>query len=307
MRIQKRSLLGFALPRTVLDAPARGWERTPASRLAAATFAGLPEPLDEEFLVEFSRKIGLHTSALDLTLADALIAGHTPNSPVLLCRADLPGSKSWLLVDTPGCFPVACVSHLESMLSLLDRMGRPIVLISEDAAEASLLAGLEAAGINFISKLPPARNERWRRIQAGPATLGWTNSQNGDLELLQRAARDLEAGAEEAQALWQTVAVSRPGVVSTRSLEFERSLTLAAAVGLGTISWQLWQARGRTSPQQALDGYHDFDAHVRFTSKSVEVRLPLGRRRSLLYEAGLLASVGGIPWFGDRRLEYEGG
>jgi hypothetical protein len=300
-------LFAAALAYKVLDAPTRGWQRTSASQLAAAVFAGSREPFDEESLVEFSRKIGSHTSALDLTLADALIAGHTANSPVLLCRADLPGSKSWLLVDTPGCFPIACCDQSEDILQLLDRLGRPIVLVPQDAAEAALLADLNAAGVNFISQLPPARNERWRRIQQGPSTLGWTNSQKGDLELLQRAARELDAGAGEAQALWQTFAISRAGVVNTCSSAFERSLTLAASVALGTISWQLWQTRGRTSPQQAVEGYHDFDAHVRFRPDSVVVRLPLGRRRSALYEAGLLASLSDIPWFGDRRVEYEGG
>ena len=304
---EEAPLFAAALAYKVLAAPTRGWQRTPASQLAAAVFAGGREPLDEELLVEFLRKIGSHTSALDLTLADALIAGHTANSPVLLCRADLPGSKGWLLVDTTGCFPIACFDQSENILPLLDRLGRPIVLVSQDAAEASLLADLNAAGVNFISKLPPARNERWRRIQQGPSTLGWTNSQKGDLELLQRAARELDAGTGEAQALWQTFAISRPGVVNTYSSAFERSLTLAASVALGTISWQLWQTRGRTSPQQALEGYHDFDAHVRFGPNSVVVRLPLGRRRSSLYEAGLLASISDIPWFGDRRVEYEGG
>jgi hypothetical protein len=305
-------IFAAALAYKVLDAPARGWQRTPASQLAAAVFAGSREPFEEELLVEFSRKIGSHTSALDITLADALITGHTANSPVLLCRADLSGSKSWLLVDTPGCFPIACCDQSEDILPLLDRLGRPIVLVSQDAAEAALLADLNAAGVNFISQLPPTRNERWRRIQQGSSTLGWTNSQNGDLELLQRAARELDAATGEAQALWQTLAISRAGVVNTCSSAFERSLTLAAAVALGTISWQLWQTRGRTSPQQALEGYHDFDAHVRFAPDSVVVRLPLGRRRSSLYEVGLLAPLSDIPWFGDRRfgdrrVEYEGG
>jgi len=304
---EEAPLFAAALAFKVLDAPTRGWQHTPASRLAAAVFAGGRELLDEELLVEFSRRISSHTSALDLILADALMAGHTANSPVLLCRADLPGSKSWLLVDTPGCFPIACFDQSENLLPLLDRLGRPIVLVLQEAAEAALLADLNAAGVNFISQLPPTRNERWRRIQQGPSTLGWTNSQKGDLELLQRAARELDAGTGEAQTLWQTFAISRPGVVNTYSSAFERSLTLAASIALGTISWQLWQACGRTSPQQALEGYHDFDAHVRFGPNSIVVRLPLGRRRSSLYEAGLLASVGDIPWFGDRRVEYEGG
>lgn len=300
-------LFAAALAYKVLDAPARGWQRTPASQLAAAVFAGCREHFEEELLVEFSGKIGSHTGALDLILADALIAGHAANASVLLCRADLPGSKSWLLVDTPGCFPIACCEQSKDILAFLDRLGRPIVLVPPDAAEPSLLADLNAAGVNFISKLPPARNERWRRVQQGPATLGWTNSQNGDLELLQRAGRELDATTSEAQTLWQTLAVSRPGVVNTYSSAFERSLTLAASVALGTISWQLWQTCGPTSPQQTLEGYDDFDAHVRFGPNSVVVCLPLGRRRSALYEAGLLASISDIPWFGDRRVEYEGG
>lgn len=304
---QEAPLFAAALAYKVLEAPERGWNRSPASRLAASVFAGFQEPLDEELLVDFSRKIGPHTSALDLTLSEALTAGHTVNSPVLLYRADLFGSKSWLLIDFPGCFPIACFDQPKQILPLLERLGRPIVLIADDAAEPALLADLDAAGVNFISKLPPGRKERWRRIQQGPSTLGWTNSQTGDLDLLQRAARDVEVGTSEAEALWQTFAISRPGIIHTCSSEFERSLTLAASVALGMVSWQLWQTRGRTTPQQALEAYHNFDAHVHFRPNAVEVRLPLGRRRSSLYEAGLLASIGDIPWFGDRRVEYEGG
>jgi hypothetical protein len=303
-------VFAHALAYKVLDAPTRGWQRTPASRLAAAAFAGISEPLDEELLVEFARKIGSHTTVLDLTLADALIQGRRADAPVTLCRAGVQGSHCWLLVDTPGCFPIACVDSPEDVLHMLARLKWPVVLVPKDAAEPSLLANLDAAGVLFICGLPPSRKERWRRIQGGPSTLGWTNSPNsqgGDLELLERAARELEAGADEAQALWQAVAVTRPGVVTASPSSLEWSLTLAASVALGTISWQLWQHSGRTSPQQALQAYSNLDAHVRFAPDSVSVRLPLGRRRSALYEAGFLASISDIPWLGERRVEYEGG
>lgn len=303
---QDAPLFAAALAYKVLDPPQRGWRRTPASLTAAAAMAGLAKPINEEMLVAFSRRIAPHTGALDLILADVLIAGHTPGESVTLHHAGSQDSGGYLAIDTQGCFPIAWTPDLESLPAILRRLGSPIVLITGEAAQPALLRGLDAGGITYVTGVPPTRGDRWRRIQQGSGP-GWTNSSGPVTEPLRRAAREMEAAFEEARAFAADMVLARPAVVRAPSPELERSLTLAASVAAGLISWKLWQSRGRTSPRQAVELYADFDGRVRFEARRVHVALPLGRRHLELRENGLLAPVGGVPWLGGRRIEFGGG
>lgn len=295
-------LFAAALAYKVLDPPQRGWRRTPASLEAAAAMSALTSPVAEESLVEFARRMAPHTAALDLALADALIAGHTKREPVTI-RGD--GGNGFLLLDTQGCFPIAFPRQSEMLVALLKQLGSPIVLVSHEAADIRLLDELNTAGVVFLIDVPPARGEPWRRLQQ--VLPGWTNYAGPPAEPLHRAAGAMQRAWEEARVLAEELGPARPSVIRAASPELDRSLTLAAAVALGMIAWKLWQGRGPTSPQQMLERYGDLEARVRFDSSSVKVSLPLGRRHRELHENGFLAPISGVPWLGTRRIEFGGG
>jgi hypothetical protein len=301
-------IFGAALAYKVLDPPERGWRRSSASVLAAGTFAGSRDPVAEEALVDFSRRVAPHLNALDLVLAEAVIAGHTAGEPVVLryiCpEADGAGL---LLVDTPGSFPIATTNGVEPLLPLLQRLASPVVIVSREAAAPLLLSDLDRAGLTFVSDLPPTRHERWQRVQQGAARLGWTNSSAPTSQPVVGAARKIADACEEAADLWQQLALTRPAVVRTRSHELDRSVTLAAAVASGIIAWELSRKGRPIGPQKVVLRYGDLDARVRFDPAAVVVSLPLGRRHQELGEAGLLAPVSGVPWLGGRRVEFSGG
>jgi hypothetical protein len=170
-----------------------------------------------------------------------------------------------------------------------------------------LLSDLDRAGLTFVSEVPPTRHERWQRVQQGTARLGWTNSAAPSSQPVVGAARKIAHACDEAADLWQQLALTRPAVVRARSPELDRSVTLAAAVAGGIIAWELSRSGRPISPQKVIPRYCDLDARVRFDPAAVVVSLPLGRRHQELGEAGLLAPVNGIPWFGGRRVEFSGG
>jgi hypothetical protein len=296
-------LFAAALAYKVLDPPERGWRRSPASMLAASALAGSTKPIDEETLIAFARRIAPHTSALDLILADSLIAGHTQGEPITLHRAGPQKAAGLLTLDTEGCFPIAWTHDFEPLLAILKRLGRPVVLISNETAESALLHDLDAAGLTFVTGVPPTRGDRWQRIQQG----AWTNYSAPVTEPIRRAALAMGAAFEEARGISKDLVEARLAVTRASSPELNRSLTLAASVALGMISWKLWRGRGRTTPQQVVERYSDLEGRIRFDASSVHVDLPLGRRHQELRENGFLAPVLNVPWFGDRSVEFGGG
>jgi hypothetical protein len=303
------SIFGAALAYKVLDPPERGWRRSSASVLAAATFAGWRDPVAEEALVDFSRRVAPHLNVLDLVLAEAVIAGHTAGEPVVLRRSCPETDRAGLLlVDTPGSFPIASADGVQPLLPLLQRLPSPVVIVSREAAAPLLLNDLDRAGLTFVSDVPPTRHERWQRVQQGAARLGWTNSSAPASQPVVGAARKIpDACGGEAADLWQQLALTRPAVVRARMPELDRSVTLAAAVASGIIAWELSRKGRPIGPQKVIPRYCDLDARVRFDPAAVVVSLPLGRRHQELGEAGLLAPVSGVPWFGGRCIEFSGG
>jgi hypothetical protein len=82
---------------------------------------------------------------------------------------------------------------------------------------------------------------------------------------------------------------------------------IAASLALGTISWMLWRDRETTTPLLALERFGNLPARVRFTSRSVQLNLPLGRRQQDLREHGFLADLHDVPWLEGRKIEFLGG
>jgi hypothetical protein len=300
-------LFAATLAYKILDPPERGWRRSVASQTAAAALAGVPDPIADEFLVDFARQIGPHTGPLDALLADTLIRGHTLGKPLVLTRVADERNTSYLLTDAEGCFPIAWITGIEPLTAIVRRLEPSLLLVSHEAAGPELLGELHAAGVRFIVDVPPTRNESWSRIQQGTATLGWTNHSSPSSEPLLRAAREIESAKEDAAAFQDSFLTARPAIVRAASQQLDRALTLAAGVAVGTIAWELWRERARTTPQLTLERFGDLDARVRFSYSSVVVRLALGRRHRELSDAGLLAPLAEIPWLAGRRLEFTGG
>ena len=304
------SLFAAALAFKVLDPPERSWLRSAASMLSASVFAGHPEGIREDSLVEFARRITGHTQPLDLVMTDAIATNHTAGEPVTLIAADS-DSATWLLVDSQGCLPIAWISSSTEqknvLLEHLRDVGRPLVLVALAAAVNGILGDLDQAGIPFLTDAAPTRGELWDRAKFGGGPFGWTNAKNlVPAELLHRALNEMRQAFEEAQGLAEKLQ-SRPAAPLAASLHLDRSVALAASSAMGTIAWMLWKDRGRTSPAQILERYADFDARVRADGNLLRVALPLGRRYLELRDAGLLAPVRDIPWLPGRSVEFTGG
>jgi hypothetical protein len=296
---------GFAYK--VSEPPARGWLRSQESQHTAAAFAGSQHPLSDDTLHDFSTQMASHTGLLERKISDCVLSGREKSDPILLRRADSEHTGSFLLLDPRGCFPFLWSEDAAAASIARQDLTTPLVLVSREASGPRVLRDLDRANLIFITEAPPAHGESWRPIIQGIARLGWTNHPNPSSEFLARAARQIEASSTEAAALWEQLGLQRLGIPRAAASSLERHLTLAAAVALGILAWQLWKGRGRTTPQLALERLGDLSAHIRFSDETVAVGLPLGRRQSELFEAGLLAPVSGVPWFAGRRLEFGWG
>ncbi len=301
------TLFATALAYKVLEPPERGWRRSPAAQHASAVFAGLADPPPGSAIAEFSRQIMPHLGPLDRSLAAGVTVGRSADAPILLSRADSAAESGFLLVDTQGCFPIGWFSEAAAAVMTLQSIAPRVVLVAQDAAGPRILQQLDRAQITFVTEVFPTRDEPWRPILSGTSRLGWTNHSAPGEQFLQHAAREVGPASEDAIDLWKELGINRVGIPTATGSKFERSLFCLASVALGILAWKLWRARGRTSPQLALERLGDLGAHVDLKDDTVTVRLPLGRRHSELLESGLLAPVGDVPWLGRRRVEFGWG
>lgn len=293
--------LAAALSYKVLAPPERGWRRTPAATAAAQAFAATDEPMDETALVDFARRVTPHLAPLDALIADSLSRGHDPRQPLLTQRA----GDGWVLFDCEGGFPIAWVDDAAKLIPLIERLSASVVLIPQPAAEPELMRLLQDASVDFVTSAPPARGERWRRLRTLDGERWWTNHHTAAEGELIRAARLLASTAADGDLLWEELAVRRLAVPLAADAAFDRSLTLAASVALGTIAWELWREREPVAPHLALERFSDLDALVCYSARTVIVRLPLGRRFQDLKEHGFLNDVSGVPWLHGRTLRFS--
>ena len=289
-----------ALAYTVLGPLERTWRRQPEDLAAAAAFAGLAMPVPGPALIEFARVASPGLPALDSVVTRALAEGHTPGEPLVLAAAEGRADDGLLLVDREGLFPVAWTDTVAGLLPAWRMCGSPPVLVAPAAAGA--LPGLAAAGVSFVVATPPTRDERWRRL---PPHRLWTN--NHDDPALARHASSYRQAVDITGELIQALAGDRAAVPLAASPALDRSLLLAAGLGLGTLAWTLWREREPTDPLLTLERLADLSARVSFEPHRVLVRLPLGPRHADLSAHGLLADVPGVPWLGGRVVEFSGG
>lgn len=291
----------LALAYKALDPPARGWLRSPAVREAAAACAMLADAPEDSAIASLGAAIAAQLSPLDALVEDLLCEGHRPGSPFLLSRAGSGRESLHVVWDTDGLFPVAAAID---PVPVLGRMPKELVLVPAGAADPDRFAALHAAGVRFVTDARPCRGESWRSIAGRPGARWRSNDMLTAEDRLAAAGRRLDEAFELAEETWKALAVDRPALHRRTAEAFDRSLTLASSLALGTIAWQLWGGRESTAPALALSRFHTLQARVCCDSERVSVLLPLGSRFMDLRDNGLLDDVAGIPWFGGRRLVF---
>ena len=297
-------LLATALAYSVLGPVGRGWRRTPSDQIAAAAFAGLPEPASEPALVNFARHAGPALAVLNAVLARSLTAGHTPGQPLLLTAGPAGNGGGLILADGEGVFPIVWIDRPGHVVDTWRASSSPLVLVGSSAATPDILTVLAAAGIRFVIQVPPTRREPWRRLV--PYRL-WTNDKGSTVQQLASQALTLPTSIDRLDEVICKLADERSAVPLAASTPLTRGLTLAAAVSLGTIAWRLWKDRDPPDPILALERFGDLSARVRIEAERVHVRLPLGRRQADLREHGFLADIAHVPWLAGRVVEFTGG
>jgi hypothetical protein len=296
-------LLATALAYTVLGPLRSGPQRIPSNQTAAAAFAGLPEPATEPALASFAGHAEPALAVLNAVLARSLTAGHTPGEPLLL-TADPRNDGGLILADREGIFPISWIDQPGQAVDAWRASSCPLVLVGSSAATPQTLTALAAAGIRFVTDVPPTHREPWRRLS--PHRL-WTNDNTSPVHRLAPNALTVQDSIARLDEVITQLTGERPAVSLTASTALARGMTLAAAAALGTIAWTLWKDRESPDPLLALERFGDLSARVRIEADRVTVRLPLGRRHADLYEHGWLADVPGVPWLAGRVVEFAGG
>jgi hypothetical protein len=297
-------IFATALAYKILAPPARGWRRDPAATASASLFAGLEEAATEPSLVELARAVSAQLSPLEATLSGILIAGHNQGKPLLLLSTKGEGLAGFLLLDVEGVFPIQWAKDIVDLRPALIQLDSSVILIPHAHADTIVLRWLDEEGFRFVTDAPPARSEYWRPLRRPPLGRWWTNDVFTSDSLLAQAAEYMPTALEDAEELWQVLAIERPSIPLADDSVLERQVTMAAAVALGTIAWELWRERESTAPQLALQRFGDLDARVDYSRDAVTVSLPLGKRFLDLQSHGMLDEVNDVPWFNGRKLNF---
>ncbi|MFO1119691.1 MAG: hypothetical protein U1E38_06140 [Rhodospirillales bacterium] len=291
-----------ALAYKVMDPPERGWRRSPNARNAAAVFAGMSAPPPENEIVDLARCCEGRLSALSAAVAAALLSGKDHRTPFLLVRA---GGRLTLF-DADGLFPVLVGDSWADIARAFDQPAS-FVFVSSEIASSDLLVEIDATSIAFLITGRPVRGERWTQS----ADAGWCTNRPSLVRCRLPSASDLEALAAQAVAVAEALLATPTSVPLAKGGELEQTAGLAAALALGHIAWLLAgkdpEAWRSPDPLLARERFETLSARVCFSPERVEVVLPLGRRHRDLRDIGLLDSIPGVPWLGDRPVEFRGG
>ncbi|HEU5131560.1 MAG TPA: hypothetical protein VFT26_05630, partial [Pyrinomonadaceae bacterium] len=191
--------------------------------------------------------------------------------------------------------------------STLIQLDSSLVFVPRESADVELLRWLNDEGLRFVTDAPPTRGESLRSIRRPPDIRLWTNDEGTSDSVFARLASSLTASVEDAFELLQALAKDRPATTLARDSALDRHLTMAAAVALGTVAWDLWKEREQTAPHIVLDRFADLNARVDYDDDLVTVSLPLGKRFLDLRDHGLLEDVNDVPWLNGRRLVFTSG
>jgi hypothetical protein len=281
----------------LLRPPASGWHRDQDTIYAATVFAGLESPHQEEALPAFERQAGGQLSAVDAGIIAELRSGYDVRNPLLVQRLE----REFLCFDTEGMFPVAFAADHANIESLILSFGANVVFADAATISPALVECLERNGCAFVTDARPGRGEQWQLVD--PRLRSWTGESYPAPSSL---ARRFEDAMEESRAFVEHFIHERPaiaGLASPRAF-LDRTVTLAAGVGLAQMAYTLWHEREPTSAVLAFERFHDLEARVQVDAERVRVRPALGRRFLDLREHGLLKDIAGVPWWDGRPIEF---
>lgn len=297
------AVLATMLAYKCLQPPSRGWRRGAATVRAAATFAGLREPKEESHLARIADALAEALMPLDTWLTARLAHDGLEQQPLLLHRLSH-SERSWLLLELGQSLPIAWCTDHESLLERLTWLGDPLLLVGTAAADAALLAKIDAAGLRFVTRARPVRGEPWRPV--AHTTGIWSNTPTESAGENWRTVLETDAAERRAEAIDTGVFRERPACVAHRCDALDRMLSVAAGTGLARIAATLWSKQEATSPLLTLQRFGDLSARVMFDPTRVRVHLPLGRRSMDLRKHGALECVAEVPWLDGRVLEFTG-
>jgi hypothetical protein len=216
-----------------------------------------------------------------------------------------------VLFDPGGLYPIAC-GAVPAVVPLLHATGRTFFLTD---ADPEIWQALDAAALPVVAEGPALPAERAAPV-AGPA--GWhgraTLATRLSRGLLARLPRDA-ALAARATAVWQALDDGAPLVRRPTGQDRTRALSdlaaLLAGFALADIGWNLFRhdpaSWAEPDPLLVRGRFADLSGWLEVGSRRITVILPLGRRALDLRDAGLLDTVGGLPWFPGRDLAFRGG
>jgi hypothetical protein len=216
-----------------------------------------------------------------------------------------------VLFDPGGVYPVAS-GAVPALLPLLRATGRTFFLTD---ADPRIWQALDAAGLAVVAEGPALPAERaapvagadgWR----GRATLVTGLSQRLRMRLPEDAPR-----AARAAEVWQALDDGAPLVRRPDHRDRTRALSdlavLLAGFALADIGWCLFRhdpaSWAEPDPLLVRQRFADLSGWLAVESRRITVILPLGRRALDLRDAGLLDTIGGLPWFPGRDLAFRVG
>jgi hypothetical protein len=290
--------LATALAYKVLPSPGRGWRRAALDHDTAAAFADTATPVAD---AEIARVGGRLHGALDGVFRHLEIAAAADAEVgFVLWRGQ---RDTYVVFAVPGLFPVGCYASVAACADAIAVHQRPVYV--DAAAPRAVMAALDSGNCRFVTAASPTRHEPWRPVRSPDGRRWWTNDFSSAPPAA--AAPILETNAADAERIWPALFADRPAVARRTDLELDRLLSLAAAIALGDIAWNLWREREPPHPLLVLERFGDFDARVTSDATGVTVRVPLGRRHSDLMRHGLLGDLADIPWMGRRIVRVMGG
>lgn len=303
-------VFGAALAYKMLPGLERGWHRPEEARIAAATFVGIERTIHEDQTHELARLCQGHTGILDAFVLSCLAPGHSPDVPLYVARAE-GGYELW---EPEGLFPVAIARELTGLLPALAQFTQhqPPLLLDRFIVATEDLTTLDQSGFVLVTPNVPGRHQSFKSLFEGGQRL-WSNH----VQRLPNWFRPwLAAEQQQDELIEMRILRQREALDRNRNIaplmdtaDLNRSLTLAAALGLGTLSWELWGPSGNArstppEPLMALDTFENMEALVRFNQETIRVHLPLGQRYFGLEAHRMLSSISGVPWLPNRTVEF---
>jgi hypothetical protein len=299
-------LLAFALALKTLSAPQGRWRYKEADLRSACLFAGLENRPAGQELSRLSARVQHALELGNVAAAECLIDGHNGQSPYVL----LSSGADFVLMEPEGQFPVMTVPGIKQLCARLAPAGS-LLFVSRDAASPAALSALDHEGIIWMAEGDVQRGEIWLPL-AGPR--GWrgvTNSGDCGISRFSRRGPRFSAAAATSCEVWQALNDLRPVLAGAQKSGLENSLSIAAGLGLGTLSWRLFEknpdAWRLPDPLLAMARFATLSGRLTVARDHVTVKLPLGPRLNDLRAAGLVCTVHHIPWWQGRSVRFEGG